>query len=350
MWFSISRLGILLYVIPALSSFFVVPMLGYSYSSAGGIVIFSSALAAILGYVLSALIPGKEYSNSRHPSKSYLLFSYILMAVGILSSILNHLRIGSIPLLSGNQSRVELQNSILWNIYILCSVGIFIFSFASIRHKPKKIGWQLLVGYLILALASAWKGVLVNFLFLYFLPRFKNSKISILTILLAATIFAAMFLLINGLRGGDFLSTLSQPIFYIYWGFVNFDSTASFATSSCLHSLPLIGCKFSVDDSDLIVSTWNVYTALSPIYIDGGLPLVIGVFFFFGFLSGFFEKSKNRLVFDYLQYVAFYFFFLAHNGYIFYSSVYFSALFIILVVEHMSKYFKKIPRPPVRLH
>lgn len=345
MGFSISRLGVLLYVVPALSSFFVVPLLGYDYSTAGGSAIFFSAVASVLGYSSSKLFASRNISDENaHPCKSYLIYSYVFLLVGIFCALVNFLRIGSLPLFSGNQARVDLQNSILWNLYIFCSVGIFIFSFAEMRRKANKVGWYLLFFYLFLAILSAWKGVLLNFIFLFFLPRYKNAKISLLKLFYIVVCFLAMFIFINGLRGGGFISTLTQPVFYAYWGFVNFDNSAVAAVSSCLHSVPLFGCKFAVDDGDLMISTWNVYTALTPLYVDGGVYLVVAVFFVFGFLSGFFENRKNRLLFDYLHYMSFYFFFLAHNGYILYSSVYFSALFLIVLVEFMAKnYRKRVP-------
>lgn len=342
MKFSISQLGILLYVIPALSSFFVVPLLGHDYSPAGGDAIFSSAVASVLGYLSSKIFAPHNIENiNSHPCKSYLFYSYVFLSFGIVCALINFLRIGSLPLLSGNQARVDLQNSILWNLYILGSIGVFLFSFAEMRRKASKIGWYLLLLYFFLALLSAWKGTLLNFLFLFFMPRYKSIKISSLKIFYFSIFFLLLFVFINGLRDGNFASTLTQPVFYTYWGFVNFDNSATTSVSNCLHSIPLFGCKFSVDDKDLLISTWNVYTALTPLYVDGGIFLIISVFFMFGFFSGYFERRKNRLLFDYLSYLSFYFFFLAHNGYIFYSSFYFSTLFLIFFLEFLAKNYRK---------
>lgn len=341
MGFSISQLGVLLYVIPAFTSFFVVPILGYEFSHAGGRAIIYSATAAIFGYFISfKLTVKKKKYGITHPNKSYLNYSYILLLVGIFCAILNFLRVGVIPIFGGNDARVLLQNSFLWNIYIFCSVGIFLFSFSELRYKAGRVGWGLLFSYMLLALLSAWKGVLLNFMFLFFLPRYKNMKISAPKAFNIFVCFLSVFALVNGLRSGDFFSTLAQPVFYIYWGFVNFDNSAISAASNCLHSIPVFGCKFAVDDSDLIISTWNVYTALTPLYVDGGVYLIVIVFFVFGFSAGFFEKTQNRLLFDYLHYMSFYFFFLAHNGYMMYSSSYFSALILILFIEFFAKNYR----------
>lgn len=335
-------LALLLYAMPALSALWVTPILGYEFSNAGIVVLVASVMSSVVGYFLSKFVHVNEVDGQdSHPNKSYLQISYLILSVGIAAGLLNFARIGSFPLFSGNEARVMLQSSFLWNLYILCSIGIFIFSFAESRRGATKVGWFLFGFYIFLALMSAWKGVLLNFIFLFFLPRYKNSYLTVSRLLKLFFYFIVAFVFINSLRGGSFLSTIYQPLFYIYWGFVNFDSVAIGASSSCLHSLPVVGCNFYVDDAQLISQTWNVYTALSPLYVDGGLPLVCFVFFIFGFVLGFSKRKSNRLLYDYLFYVSFYYFFLSHNGYLLYSSFYFSALLLLIFLEFVAKYYRK---------
>lgn len=341
---SMPVLGLLLYAMPALSALWVVPALGYEMSNTGSFVLIMSVVSSVVGYLISKVVKVNEVdAQSSHPNKSYLQISYFILFFGIVVGLLNFARIGSFPLFSGNEARVVLQSSVLWNLYILCSIGIFIFSFAESRRGATKVGWFLFGCYILLALMSAWKGVLLNFIFLFFLPRYKNSYLSVFGFMKLVFYFILAFVFINSLRGGSFFSTLYQPLFYIYWGFVNFDSVAIEASSSCLHSAPFVGCNFFVDDSQLISPTWNVYTALSPLYVDGGLPLVCLAFLFFGFILGFSQRKNGRLLYDYLFYVSFYYFFLSHNGYLLYSSFYFTALFLLVFLEFISKYYRKIP-------
>lgn len=277
------------------------------------------------------------------PYKSYLTYSYFLLSLGIFFGILNLINIGSIPLFSSNQNeaRAELQKSILWNAYIFLSIGIFIFSFSIMRKKASRIGWFLLIFYILLALMSGWKGVFLNFIFLFLLPRYKNLRISASKIFYFLIFFILIFVIVNGIRSQSFYSAFGQPIYYIYWGFINFDINAIPATSECLHSVPIFGCKFFVDNSNLLDPTWNVYTALSPLYIDGGIFLITLVFFLFGFFSGYFEKTKSRLTYNFIHYASFYFLFFSHNGYLFYSSFYISALIFLIYIEFLSNYFTR---------
>ena len=343
MRFSISQLGILLYVVPALSFFFIGPILGYEYSHAGGGAIFCSAAAVVFGYLASFLFRPPVKQSVRMPYKSYLVYSKLILMLGLACAILNMVRVGEIPLFSGNQNQVraELQGSFLWNVYIFCSIGIFIFSTSQLKRNPGRIGWVLICTYIILALLSGWKGVFLNFIFLFLVPRYKNIRIPVSAVLRFSLFFFAVFFIVNGIRSGGFISALAQPVYYIYWGFVNFDIYAVPADSSCLHSVPFFGCKFEVDNAELVDPTWNVYTSLAPLYIDGGALLVSVVFFVFGFFSGYFERREGRLLYGFLCYVSFYFLFFSHNGYLFYSSFYILSSILVIILDYASRNFRK---------
>lgn len=338
---SISQVGILLYVVPALSFFLVGPLLGYEYSRPGGLVIFCSVASVVLGYLVSFLFRPGAVRHARVPYKSYLVYSNLILMLGLVCATLNMVRVGEVPLFSSNQNQVraELQGSFLWNFYIFCSIGIFIFSSSVLKRKAGRVGWALVYSYILLALLSGWKGVFLNFIFLFLVPRYKNVKIPVSGVLFFSIFFLAVFLIVNGIRSGGVISALAQPVYYIYWGFVNFDIYAMSADSKCLHSLPILGCKFAVDVDELVDPTWNVYTSLAPLYIDGGAPLVSSVFFVFGFFSGYFERREGRLIYGFLCYVSFYFLFLSHNGYMFYSSFYIAAALLVMLLDFMSRNF-----------
>lgn len=201
------------------------------------------------------------------------------MTIGAAAMALNFSLQGQLPLLSSGQGRVELQQTLFWNMYILGMLGVFLYSRATIGRRQSIRGRTLVAIYILFALLTAWKGTLILALVSYVSPRIRGVSLKIipLSIGLAALLF--IFLAVNVLRSGiSFEEGLKQPIFYLIWGFVNFDAEAVGHSSACLHTIPIFGCQFSVENSYLISPTWNVFSALSPIYLDGGV-LYVALFF-----------------------------------------------------------------------
>lgn len=329
--------GLLGYVIPAITAPFALALLGYELSLESRNAIFASAACAATGWAIGwiATLKTKIKNNqdaTLKGSKFRILVSRALLTIGITSIAASFILIGSIPLLSNSEARVSLQNSVLWNVYILCSIGLLIHSSAN-KDTTDRIGKILALTYIFSALLTAWKGTLLIFALLYLTPKLKNKRISPLKLIGGIVIFLTLFIFINGIRGSGFANALIHPIYYAYWGFANFDAEAVNATSSCLHSIPMIGCKFQVDNEHLMNSAFNVFTSLSPLYIDGGTLLVSCTFLAFGFLLKYFQKTASSAINDYIFYVAFYFMLFASNGYIFYSSFYFNAFMLLLIVE-----------------
>lgn len=333
----LALLGLLGYVIPAITARFALELLGHDLSHESNNAILGSAAFATIGYAVGWIATLRKKRSSLSTAvpkgKNFRIHaSRILLTIGIVSIAVNFFVIGSIPLLSNNDSRVTLQNSVLWNIYILCSIGLLIYSVA-IKDENDKLGKLLAFTYILSALLTAWKGTLLIFILLYLTPKLKNALISPIKLIGGFALFIAVFIFINGLRGSGFVNALIHPVYYAYWGFANFDAEAVNTMSDCIHSIPMIGCKFQVDNEQLINPAFNVFTALSPLFIDGGALLVSFTFFTFGFLLKYFQRTASSPINDYIFYVAFYFMLFASNGYIFYSSFYFNALALLLVIE-----------------
>ncbi|WP_068929484.1 hypothetical protein, partial [Acinetobacter pittii] len=122
---------------------------------------------------------------------------------------------------------------------------------------------------------------------------------------------------------------------YFFYGFENFVRIAPIYTSECLHSVPLLNseCQFTYDNDSLVNPTFNVYTALMPIYADGGSVLVGLIFFVFSFLIGLIKDYKNSFFITFLFYLAHYFFMMAHNGYVFNSGSFVVLLILFFIFD-----------------
>jgi hypothetical protein len=155
-------------------------------------------------------------------------------------------------------------------------------------------------------------------------------------VLLGAIALLTALIGVNLMRSDtSFGDVLAQPIYYLIWGFVNFDAEAVGSVSPCVHTVPIVGCQFSVYNSYLISPTWNVFSAISPIYIDGGVVYVAIFFLIAGFALGHFEQSPSSSLNDYFYFVFNYFFLMAHNGYAFYSNTFFVSLGIIAIIKFL---------------
>lgn len=333
---SVSFAALLGYIIPALSAPYALYILGFDLSRQATITIFISAFAGIVGYISGGIYSKRRLTgitrNERLISKP---LSNIILSIGLLAICGLFISTKSIPLITGGDDRLLLQNSILWNIYILSSVGLYLRCITS----DKSDGWKkniLSNLYLISAFLTAWKGTLFLFLIMRFLPNARGKRFNLINYILFSILFLVIFVFINGFRNDRLDSALYDPIYYAYWGFVNFDTGALVGSSGCLHTLPLIGCQFAIDNSDLINSTFNVFTALSPIYRDGGDFLVFIFFAIFGFLVRATDFKTNSLLSGYFFVVSCYFFLFSTNGYIFNSSFYISAFLLLLIVKLLS--------------
>ena len=189
---------------------------------------------------------------------------------------------------------------------------------------PRRRLYLYIFIYFLFCFFSGWKATVVNLVFILAIHRLKVFGISIKAILLSTLIFMMMFFIVNFFRGGMTGINLMEPIFYSIFGFYNYSFIASGSYPDCLYSLSVVsGCKFVFDNALLPIPTWNVYTALTPLYIDGG-DRYIGVYFL---LAGFFlsvsARIKNSIFLNFVYFTSVVFFFYAHNGYLFDSNIYY---------------------------
>ena len=175
---------------------------------------------------------------------------------------------------------------------------------------------------------------------MYLIPRYKHIKINFGKLLYFIIPFFLLFFSVNYLRVNADSVDYFAPIFYIYWGFVNFSEFAGNLSLTCFSSNPFGMCQLPFSDDFLVVKTWNVYTALAPLYADGGIFYTSIFFGIVIFLLVYSSRIYGSLFFDYLHYICFYFLFFAHNGYAFSSKSIYLALtmFFVLDVYRMCRY------------
>ncbi len=331
----LSTVSYLAYALPALLATALLPKLGYVFSEEGSFAIFASIAAGCLGLLSAGLIVGRtrrldlpRWNRTDHS------LSIFLMLAGLAAIAANFAIVGQIPLISSGSGRIELQETYLWNVYVIGSLGLLMYSRVTIGQRHGRFGKFLVSTYIISAIMTAWKGTFILFLVAYLCPRLRHQSVRFDHLIVGATSGFFLLVLINLLRAEASLTeVLAQPVYYLTWGFVNFDTEAIGHSSSCLYTVPLLGCQFAVDNRYLLNSTWNVLTALSPIYIDGGIVYIFIFFFFIGALVRVTENLRSSLLIDYLYFVSCYFLLLAHNGYAFYSRSFFLAAGVIILLN-----------------
>lgn len=319
---NITDIPIYFYIITALSADLVLGLIGGSISLNAKYVIYWSVIAIAVGAIIPQAIKWPKLQMKIHcksEEKIYKWLARILMATGIICVWINFALIWNIPLVGGNDVREVFTESLFWNAFIFCSLGVFVEGYRSRVYYDDSLNRKLVIFYLISSVLTGWKAALINILLMYVTAKHLDQKINILKLFSLLFLIAGVFLLINFLRagGGDWGG---QELFlYMYWGFVNFSNIAFNEKSDCFYTNVFSDCKFVYDNSMLENQTWNVYTALTPIYIDGGV-LYVGLYFFtislIYFVSG---KVSGSLFFAYMKYLSMYFIFIAHNGYYFNS-------------------------------
>lgn len=338
---TLPTLAILAYVVPAILSVTIAPYMGYDFSDEGRLVVLMSVVATIAGFALGTRLPASigPIKDEQVPVGTLKTLAYILMACGSAAMILNFFSVGSIPLVNKGAGRIGMLGSPLWNIFVLCGLGVFFFAHTMRRTgKIDVVGAVMFSAYLLLAFASAWKGTVIFTAIIFATPLLQGRRIHFVLLLLAGLAFVAFFLTVNGLREGNTLYALiRQPLYYAVWGFVNFDDVAVGHLSDCIHSIPGFGCQFGPSNDILINRAYNVYTALAPLHIDGGLALVILVFGAIAFAITVLNRMPPGLISSYALFAGTYFFAMAHNGYSFYSKTFLAGIIIVTVVTIVAK-------------
>ncbi|WP_252720684.1 hypothetical protein, partial [Acinetobacter sp. RIT698] len=223
-----------------------------------------------------------------------------------------------------------------WNLFTFSSmVGLF---FSGYVYFILNVKFDKIIKYSIfllffLTFLTGWKGVLINYLLIFFSYYIFYIKIKVSLLLKIFVIFLLIFFGINALRSGLYTVSFVELFNYLFYGFENFSRIAPSYTSECLHSIPLFNCQFTYDNLKLINPTFNVYTALMPIYADGKSVLVGFVFFLCAFLLGLIKDYKNSFFFAFLFYLLHYFFMIAHNGYVFNSGSFVIVLFLLFILD-----------------
>lgn len=343
---NLQLLAILSYIAPALIAIILAPAYGYQFSFNGKAIIATSIFATLLGYIASGLFRPRNYRAIQLDIKTSSAAAIFLMTIGIAAIVLNFHATQSVPLLNQGMGRLAMSTSPLWNVYIFCGIGLFIY--ASTINRPGKssrLSSALAIAYVLLALASAWKGTALYFVFLFAAPLLRNRRIRMKYLLVAGATFTILFFGINGMRSANnsFGDLINQPVYYAIWGFVNFDAEVIGHLSDCLHTIPGFGCRFEVPNATLIIPAFNTYSALAPIYLDGGALLVFVVFFSMALMLGVTARRRDSLINNYVFFLCVYFFFMSHNGYMFYSKTYlvalafFATLSALLTLVHAEK-------------
>lgn len=329
--------AISLYVLPALIYLYLTNLSKIRFYESSFFAIQVSLFFTFFGFLLGIFLSKKiKFKLIDFSSKKYFFIINILLSVAILSIFFQLLKHG-IPLLN-NSLRADIQQGILWNIFTFSSMlSLFLSSYVYFVLKEKlNFFIKLMIFVLfILTVLTGWKSTLLNYIFIFSSFFILYSKINISILLKAFFSFLVIFFGINALRSGIYSISFEELFNYFFYGFENFVRIAPVYTAECLHSVPLLNsnCQFVYDNNSLINPTFNVYTALMPIYADGGAILVGFVFFMFSFILGLMKDYKNSFFIAFLFYLSHYFFMMAHNGYVFNSGSFVLMLFLLFIYD-----------------
>ena len=303
-------IAILLYIIPALLYLFITELSNFVFYQDPLFSIKISIFFTILGFLSGSLFSKKiDFKLKEYSPNFYINLSKFLLLCGVVSIFFQLLKNG-IPLFN-NGVREQIQQGFLWNIFTFSSiVGLFLSGYSYFILKLKFDLYLKIIIFLLIifTLLTGWKGVLINYLLIFstYIILYKNIKISFL--LKIGILFLLIFFGINAIRSGIYSISFTELFNYLFYGFENFVRIAPYYSSDCLHSVPIFGCHFTYDNALLINPTFNVYTALMPLYSDGGNFLVGLIFFIFSFLIGIIKNYKNSFFIVFLFYLLHYFF------------------------------------------
>jgi hypothetical protein len=145
----LSIISLTAFVFPALLALIVAPSFGYTFSDKGHLTIVISVIASALGYVASHL-PKRRMIRPRifRQNRTDTYFSLTLISIGVCAIFANFAINGAIPLLSSGDSRVALQATILWNLFILGNLGVFLYSRSTIGHPQSLKGRSLIAVFI----------------------------------------------------------------------------------------------------------------------------------------------------------------------------------------------------------
>lgn len=261
----------------------------------------------------------------------------IIFIISAIGAVYSFYKVGGIPVLGNNQLRVDLFQSIGWNLFILGNFSLFLCA----HYKIPTIGSLFFAVLLIIAFLSGWKGAVLGIVLAFFAPKLKHTSLGFWKVVFSFLIVFIIFFLINYLRNRSVLDVVTLSG-YIYWGFLNFDQLAVDYSSNCFLTLDAFNafserCAFKY--SELQNPTWNVFTALTPIYIDFGYIGICLFFFFVGLVYGLSVKS-NSVLSNYLFFSLSYFLLIAHNVFLFKSLSMFVMLIGALVFLFLENIFK----------
>lgn len=327
--------AISLYLIPALMYLFITNLHKIYFYQESIFAIQASIFFAITGFLIGFIFSSKK----KFKLKDYSDFFYInsakfLIICGILSVSFQLIKYG-IPVFNNN-IREYIQQGVMWNIFTFSSIiGLFVSSYICFSLKIKvDIFFKVLIVFLFfLTFLTGWKGVLINYILIFFSYFIFYKKIQVILLFKIGFSFLLIFFGINALRSGIYNISFLELFNYLFYGFENFVRIAPSYSSDCLHSISLFGCPFVYNNDALINPTFNVYTALMPLYADGGVVLVGFIFFLFSFLLMFVKDLKNSFFVSFLFYLMHYFFIIGHNGYVFNSGGFVIALIVLFFVD-----------------
>lgn len=320
----------------SLLSLVILPFLGGGLSNEAENTIMLSIAGCFLGYIVSTLIPNKRIVNH---GMSYVnlirKLSLVFMLIGAVSFFIGIVAVGGPPLILGNEVRVALYNSPYWSPFVLGQLGLFFAAWTSINGLKLCVFSKFLIFIILFfSFLSGGKGPLLLSLLFLFALRYKDRKFKLASVVKLLILICFFFVFINSIRVGGSLVGLIQIPYYLFWGYQNFSDIAFvYPQVDCLYTVPISSCEFTNVSFDLADSTWNVYSALMPIYLDGGN---VYVFLFFLFLTLVFfvtEKTHGVVLLDYIHVYLIYFLMMSHNGYMFNSGTLVMILFPLIFLE-----------------
>lgn len=271
----------------------------------GSITIYASisvVLGFYLGYLVAFIFPlniGLVIGNSL-TFKSLSSINIVIQLISFFSFSLLFILLKNFPLLSGNvlENRMLIQNinPIVWTITQLSFLSSSISS--ALKQNKNWSNLSILLFYIIFIfiVLAGWRNYILMYLLYFFIPYLFVKKINLIKIFFFVGAFFLFFSIIGFLRGdfGDsslgFENVFTMIGLYIYPNFLNFETLSGEQFN--YHTLytfqfmlkPLLEFfDFNTVPPQTNINAFNVSTAMSVLYQDGGLVNIFFTTFFMGF-------------------------------------------------------------------
>lgn len=298
-------------------------------------IVLVSSLTVALGFALgqilvAVIIPKRGQVQAIYVDRDMLTATRIIGLFSLSAFIIIYIKSG-IPLLSDDISRA--RTSLLREIPVLWSMTQISLIFATSRMLLKingqndKIVNVIFYALGLLILLSGWRSYLLSYFVYAVAGYFLIRKISIMRLIMPGAGILMIFSTIGYIRGDlgvefTLIKAIEMIGYYVYPAFLNFEMLATyeypkptlFAFQFMLKPLyPLIG--FETVTKQYTVEAFNVSTGMSPLYADGGLPMLLFIFFMISVSLRLIEySSRINLLKTFIYVTLFNTLLLMHNG------------------------------------